>query len=133
MDVNFEAGKTYAYQLFATDLDGNQSEASNIYEVETSPPPIKTEPPPKLSLKLNKKDKKLKIKWTLEENAALVALHIYRKQGSGRFIPLEGLPTNQNEYTDENITAEKNYIYQLRMYYSDGDVVLSESEEVVVK
>jgi fibronectin type 3 domain-containing protein len=133
MDVNFEAGKTYAYQLFATDLDGNQSEASNIYEVETSPPPIKTEPPPKLTLKLNKKDKQLKIKWKLNENAAMTSLSIYRKQGRGRFIPLEGLPTNQKEYTDENIETQKNYIYQLRMYYSDGDVVLSESEEVVVK
>lgn len=132
-DANIETGVTYAYQLFALDLDGNKSEASKIYMVTTTPPVAKVAPAPKLSLKYDKKGKSLKIKWKQEASHAITGMVIFRKEGTGRFIPLSSTLTKEQEFTDANLEPEKSYSYQLRTYYSDGNMTLSEPVEIVAK
>ena len=133
MDSNLKAGMTYAYQLFALDLDGNKSGPSNIYKVTTNPPVAPVAPAPTLSLKYDKKQNSLKLKWKQEENEAINRMVIFRREGAGRFIPVSTTLVKQQEFTDSGLEPEKTYTYQLRTYYKDGNITLSEPIDIVVK
>ncbi len=133
MDTNLKAGMTYAYQLFALDMDGNKSAPSNIYKVTTNPPVVQVPPAPKLSLKYDKKEKSLKLKWKQEPNDALTGSVVFRKEANGRYIPLSGMLTKEKEYTDTDLSPTKTYTYQLRTYYADGNMTTSEPVAIVAE
>ncbi len=132
-DTGLQAGMSYYYQLTAEDDTGNISEISNRYTVSTSPSHGEDLVAGKLKAAYNKRKKAATLTWRQESATLLEGSMLYRKVDNGRFLPMTGLLVDQSEYTDANLETEKSYKYQLRTYYKDGNMTISEPVEVVAK
>lgn len=133
VDEELEAGQTYFYRLYAFDSIGNRSEPSNIYKASSPPPVARVSPAPVLSIKYEKKNAAITIRWKAKRDAAMTGMLIFRKEGSGRFLPVSAMLTEERDFTDTAIELEKTYSYQLRAYYTDGNITRSEPVEIVAK
>ncbi|MCF8244739.1 MAG: hypothetical protein K9J37_07930 [Saprospiraceae bacterium] len=132
-DAGLQAGMTYYYQLTAEDHTGNISVTSNRYSVSTSPSHGEDLVAGKLKATYAKRKKTATLSWKQDSPTLVEGSMVYRKVGNGRFLPLSDLLTKETEYTDANLEPEESYKYQLRTYYKDGNMTLSEAVEVVAK
>jgi fibronectin type 3 domain-containing protein len=132
-DTGLYPDTTYCYQISAEDTTGNVSAPSNRYTVKTNPTLGENLVAGKLKASYNKRKKSATVSWNPVNDADVQGNIIYRKEGSGRFIPLTDLLTKESEYTDTNLEPEKSYHYQLRTFYKDGNMTISEPVEVIAK
>ncbi len=132
-DAGLELDVAYCYQITAEDLTGNKSEPSNRYTVKTRPSYGEDLVAGKIKATYAKKKKAAIVTWKRDTSPLLEGSILYRKEGNGRFLPLTELLTKKEEHTDPNIAPEKIYTYQLRTYYKDGNMTLSEPVEIVAK
>ncbi len=132
-DTGLEPDASYCYQITAEDISGNTSEPSNRYTVKTRPNQGEDLVPRKLKATYNKRKKTATISWKPEAPPLVEGSILYRKEATGRFLPLTELLRKETEFVDPNVEPEKNYFYQLRTYYKDGNMTLSEPVEVVAK
>lgn len=132
-DTGLQPNTNYCYQITAEDLTGNYSAPSNRYTVLTRPGHGQDLVAGKLKATYAKKKKAAVITWQPATATAVQGSILYRREGNSRFLPLTELMSKEAEFIDPNIEPEKSYFYQLRTYYADGNMTLSEAVEVVAK
>jgi fibronectin type 3 domain-containing protein len=123
-DTNIVAGKYYKYQIIAVDSVNNQSHLSGIVGIKAT---IDEKERKSGSCKLKGKFKRpyIKLNWSELKDENLIGYSIFRKDSIKAFTRLSPVIKN-NDFIDKTISMGTKYQYELRIYYSDGNISISE-------
>jgi len=115
-DQPLSCGSRYDYRVRATNSGG-----------DSAPPALATaETPTCLPVSPNSLqssqplDDRVTLTW-VDNNSSELGFKIYRKEGSGVFVPLGTVGTNVVAFTDTTLFCQKNYAYQVTAYNSSGE------------
>lgn len=121
-------GITYEYAIVAVDDSKNESQIEST--IKGSIKKRITKEPLKLSYKLDRKNKQVKLNWEYK-GSPIVKVLIYREQED---IPMRLIAseTEKLEYIDKELTVNTKYIYKIRAILKNGKKT-GYSNEVFVK
>jgi len=132
-DKELKAGGTYSYRLQAYDETGNISEFSNAYTIRVKPKSMTAEAMDKFNVNFQKKKNRTVLKWKNEESRAAKGSVVFRKKSNGRMLAYTPLLSDVLIYIDEEIQSGETYIYQVKTYYEDGEIDVSDTQTIVVE
>ena len=130
-NLKLQRGTDYRYRLRATDRAGNRSDWSNVWAVRTALPPQQAATE-SLSTSYSKRNKSVQIKWNPPRNGTARGYMLYRRPADGtRFTPVSGmLAPGTKIFKDTNVEPDRAYTYQLRVFYEDGRMARTGTDNV---
>jgi len=130
-NFQFLAGKNYFYRVYVVDTKGNVSAGSNILNTGDKSPPRAS------SLSLAQVDYHfITLKWLASSEADFSKYALYRSTDNFRrdtTLVVCIYDRNLTTFTDGNLTAGKNYYYQLRTYDVGGNYSKSSTLAITTK
>jgi len=131
-DKTAESNENYKYLLFATDSTGNVSLSSTPYSFKNvnTNTVLKVK---KFASKYDKKNKEVKLTWTLETDKNYYGVVVFRAFKEEDMSQLSKKLITETEFVDKTAQKPGQYQYQLRIYDKLGNVVRSELQGVIVQ
>ncbi|HEY8401060.1 MAG TPA: hypothetical protein VIK89_07360, partial [Cytophagaceae bacterium] len=124
------SGVIYYYRVKAVDSANNLSLASNMYAVIKHDSDKADVEVKNVKAKFRKLRKLLVLSWSVKSESKIKGCIVYRKEGDAPILmPVTGL-LKENKFTDKEIKKGNKYIYQIRVYTSNGRIEKSEFIEV---
>ncbi|NME70876.1 fibronectin type III domain-containing protein [Flammeovirga aprica] len=122
LDGRVEEGKVYEYYLKAVDFANNHSKRSEILSGQIAPESLSEN---KVELKgvARKKKGTAELQWSSELLTKARGVMVYRGSQENNIKPISGLLQTHN--FKDKINNKSTYIYQLRIFYTTGEVVMS--------
>ncbi|OFX82837.1 MAG: hypothetical protein A2W99_14340 [Bacteroidetes bacterium GWF2_33_16] len=122
----------YNYFIIAVDSSGNLSEKSELYAAKLC---IETEVNidfRKITVEYKKKKQHVQISWEVKSDNEIKGYIVYRKTNEQEnFKPISGL-LPKPEFTDKNISAGKEYLYEIKAFTTDNKQVKSKTKKISI-
>ena len=131
-DAKVEEGKSYYYKILAVDGAGNISASSNLYSAVSKQNVQSAAPPQNVAAGYNDRKKEVTVKWKITTSEGLKGVMVYRSEEGGRLYPVSSL-LSAAEFSDNKISLNKTYAYQVRSLYENGATGRSEPVQLTIK
>ena len=131
VDLGLQFDTEYTYRLRAQDASGNWSVYSNRWAVSTrksaASSTLKS-----ISTNYSKRQGAVQVKWDPPKEGTARGYMLYRRPADGtRFTPVSGmLAPGTKIFKDTNVEPDRAYTYQLRVFYEDGRMARTGTDNV---
>lgn len=129
-DITVQAGTKYYYRLEAIDQAGNVSPASEPYAARPWGA-IQEANISNFQATLDNVSGEVQLQWTPSNMEELDGTIVYRQEGAARFMKLSPF-LKQQAYTDTTTEPGQTYSYKVKLFYTSGKVVESETKEITI-
>lgn len=129
-DTDISSATLYCYYLKALDSTGNASLASNIEKGYNN---FTTLTIPILKVKYNKNKKAVQLSWNKDAAAGNLIYVVYRSETEGKLMKPISSRLEAEIYQDNEVISGITYMYELRVYDTNGNISRSESIKITIK